>query len=69
MVVALRAHHAGAKEDLGGHRHVVERHVVIANVEADRAILVRLAIGRDHLTHHLVVGLVGLQRLAHVIGA
>ena len=63
MVVTLGADHAGAEKDLGGHRHVIERHVVIADVEADGAVLVGFAVRRDGFTHQLIVGLVVTQAL------
>jgi hypothetical protein len=68
VVVALGADHAGAEKDLGGDRHVIQRHVEVADVEADGAVFVALAVGGDDFAHHLVVGLVGAQAVLEPFG-
>ncbi len=68
VVVALGADHLGAEEDLGGHGHVVELHVVVPDVEADGAVLIGLAFGGDQLMHELVVRFVFGQTLFDPLG-
>ena len=68
MIVALRALDARAEEDARRDRHVVERHVGIAPVVADRAILPAVSFGRKHLAHELVIRLVRAEALFDPLG-
>ena len=67
VIMALRALDAGAEEDARGVGHVVQRHAAVTHVVTDGAVLPGLALGRDHLSDELVVGLVFTQRLLHEV--
>ena len=68
MVVALGALDASAEEHANRVGHVVQRHAAIAHVVANCAIVPGLALGRDHVPHESVVGLVVAQALLDEIG-
>ena len=66
MVVALGAADLGTEQHADGVVDIGQRHAVVTELEADRRVLPEPAVGRQHLPHPLIVGLVGADRVLHV---
>ena len=66
VVMALGTADLRAQEDPHRVVDVGQRHPGVAELEADGGVFPEPAVGREHLMHPVVVGLIGADRVLHV---